>query len=62
MRSEGDGDLRQGLAYAGPFFWGLGQTAGTDLYKAALRLIRYEMSIRAFPEDDISPLPWLIID
>jgi hypothetical protein len=30
--------------------------------KGALFLIRYEMSIRTFFEDHVSPLPWLVVD
>ena len=39
--------------------WGSGPTL---IHKAALCLIRYEMSIRAFLEDHVSPLPWLVVD
>jgi hypothetical protein len=36
--------------------------SGADAHKAALFLIGYEMSIRAFLEDHVSPLPWLVVD
>jgi hypothetical protein len=36
--------------------------SGAEAHKAALFLIRYEMGIRAFLEDHVSPLPWLVVD
>ena len=32
------------------------------IHKAALCVIRNEMSICAFLEDHVSPLPWLVVD
>jgi hypothetical protein len=46
----------------GTVLQGHGVVIPIQIHKAASRVVRYEMSIRAFLEYHVSPLPWLVID
>ena len=43
-------------------FWRSASLWPTLIRKAALCLIRCEMSVRTFFEDHVSPLPWFVVD